>query len=237
MSFIKRISKLNIFRFFACFIIAQYIRLVRYTGRWEIRSHPESNAMLENCRPFIFCFWHGRLLMMPYGWQYRKLARMLISQHRDGLLISQTVAHFGIKTISVSSKQSGFQALYSIIKLLKKGEHTGFTPDGPRGPRMRVHPGIIQAAKLSNVPIIPVSYSARRRKVLRSWDRFVFPLPFSGGVILHGAPIIVPPRASKAEMEIARCALEDSLNELTAECDYLCGHESIEPAEKEAAIP
>jgi len=120
--------------------------------------------------------------------------------------------------------------LRAIVKSLKAGECAGFTPDGPRGPRMRVSAGLINAARLAQVPILPCTYAIARRRVLRSWDRFVLALPFSRGVFLWGEPIAVAADGDEAALERTRSKVEERLNALTREADLLCGTAPIEPA-------
>jgi len=92
-------------------------------------------------------------------------------------------------------------------------------PDGPRGPRCKVQPGVIQLAKLSGRPIFPFTFSATPRKVLHTWDRFILPLPFSRGVFVWGDPIVVDPAAGTSEMEQKALLLERRLHELTELAD------------------
>lgn len=154
----------------------------------------------------------------------------MISMHRDGRIISDTIAHFGIKTIVGSTSKGGAAALRNMVKTVKTGEYVGITPDGPRGPRMRAQEGMITIARLANIPIIPVSYASTRSKIFGSWDRFVAALPFGRGVFVWGEPIHVPHTADKTELEKSRKEVEDSLNAVSAEADRLCGLHVIEPA-------
>ncbi len=85
-------------------------------------------------------------------------------------------------------------------------------------------------ARLARVPILTASYSASRRRVLQSWDRFIVPLPFARGVFVWGEPVTVPADADDAALEAARQALEDRLNAITGEADRRCGWPAIEPA-------
>jgi lysophospholipid acyltransferase (LPLAT)-like uncharacterized protein len=227
---LKDLARKEWARRIACWAMAQYIRVVRRTGRWTVRGDRLPRRLWAEGRPFILAFWHGRLLMMPYCWDRRVPIKMLISQHIDGRLIARTVGHFGIDTVAGSSSKGGTAALRGILKALKAGECVGFTPDGPRGPRMRASPGVVNAARLAGVPILPCSYGVTNRRVLRSWDRFLLALPFGRGILLWGDPIEVPRDADEAALEAARRAVEDSLNALTREADLLCGTEPVEPA-------
>jgi lysophospholipid acyltransferase (LPLAT)-like uncharacterized protein len=212
---------------------AAYIRLVHATGRWTSFRASYTKGV-DDGGPFIFCFWHARLLMMPYCWSPKRRAYVLISNHADGRLISETIARFGFGTVFGSTSKGGTQALRDMLKLLKSDESVAITPDGPRGPRMRAQPGAIAVARMSGIPLVPCSYSTSRRRLLRSWDRFVLPLPFGRGVFLWGEPIHVPRDADEAAQEEARRRLEDSLNALSLQADRLCGQEPVMPAPEAA---
>jgi hypothetical protein len=154
---------------------------------------------------------------------------VLISPHRDGRLIAETMAHFGAETITGSSSKGGTAALRALLRSLESGISVGITPDGPRGPRMRASPGLVTVARRAGVPIVPLTYAVRRRRVLGSWDRFVVPLPFNRGVFLWGAPFEVERHADGAARERARRLIETRLNDMTREADRLCGQATPEP--------
>lgn len=219
----------------ACWLAAQYIRLVRVSGRWQIVGEDVPESFRTAGKPFILAFWHGRLMMMPYCWRRTDLVKMLISGHRDGRLISRTVRHFHIESVVGSSSSGGAQAMRDLIRLLRDGGVVGITPDGPRGPRMRVGTGTIAIARLSGTPIVPATYAVSRRRVLGSWDRFILPLPFSRGVFLWGEPFAVPRDANETRMEACRVTLERAMNDLADRADAVVGQPAIEPAPPGAA--
>ncbi|WP_245913346.1 lysophospholipid acyltransferase family protein [Caenispirillum bisanense] len=213
-----------------CWLAARYIAFVYATSRWtEVgREHPE--AIWSAGKPFILSFWHGRLLMMSQAWPRPKPIHMLISQHRDGQLIARTVAHFGIKSAAGSSSRGGAGGLRIMLKALKDGECVGITPDGPRGPRQRAADGVIHIARMSGVPVVPLAYATRSRRLLDSWDRFLVPRPFTRGAFVWGEPLVVPRDADPAEIERLRALLEDRMNAITAQADGLVGRPTTEPA-------
>ena len=213
-----------------CWLGAGYIRFVHATGRWPVTRGEIPRRLWDEGRPFILCFWHGRILMMPFAWDPSRTIHMLISRHADGQLIAHTVAHFGIKTAAGSSSRGGALALRLMVRALQAGDYVGITPDGPRGPRMRASDGAIHLARLSGAPLVPAAFGARARKVLGSWDRFVVAAPFAGGAFVWGEPIEVARDLDENGIERARRALEDSLNAVTAEADRLCGQEPVAPA-------
>jgi len=226
----KRILENDAIRAGLCWLGALYIRLVHATSRYSAVGGEIPRALWDQRRPFILCFWHGRLLMIPYCWDKRHPIRTLTSDHRDGRLVARTTAHLGIPTLIGSSSRGGARAFRAMVRALAQGESIGITPDGPRGPRMRAQAGIVKLARLSGAPIVPVGYSTRRRRVLDTWDRFVVAPPFSRGVFVWGDAIEVEPDADRDSIERARQAVETSLNAVTAEADRLCGAAPVAPA-------
>ncbi len=224
---LKRILKSDAVRAAACWLGAQYIRLVWATGRWRVENGDIPRAYWDSGRPFILAFWHGHILMMPKSWDLSKPMHMLISQHRDGQLIARVIGHFGLGTAAGSSTRGGSAALRQMLKALKAGEYVGMTPDGPRGPRMRATPGIVTVARVAGVPIIPCAFSSAPRKQLKSWDRFQIALPFARGVIVWGQPIAVP---KDADLEAARLEVEAAMNALAHAAEAAAGHPPTAPA-------
>jgi lysophospholipid acyltransferase (LPLAT)-like uncharacterized protein len=230
MSWTKRILRAERTRQILCWLVAVYIRLVYATSRFTTEAGEGPAAYWRDGKPFILAFWHGRLLMAPMAWPRDAAMNMLISGHNDGRIIADAISHFGLGTIVGSKSKGGSSALRAIVRALGQGQNVGFTPDGPRGPCMRASAGVIAAARLGRVPIIPLTYATTRRRLLGSWDRFHLALPFSRGLFLWGAPIHVPADADATEQERLRLVLETAMNELTAEADRRCGHAPTEPA-------
>jgi lysophospholipid acyltransferase (LPLAT)-like uncharacterized protein len=224
---IKSLTRSETVRGLLCWIGAGLIRLAYITGRWQVEGGEIPAVLWQQQQPFILAFWHGRIMMMPYCWRRDRPIHMLISQHRDGQFIARTVSHFGIDTVAGSSSKGGSGALRAMLRALKSGQYVGITPDGPRGPRMRASEGVVQVARLSGVPVIACAFSARRRRLLGSWDRFTVALPFSDGIFIWGTPIQVAP---ESDLETARRAVEAELTRVTQEADRRMGHMPVEPA-------
>lgn len=212
-------------------LVAAYVRFVQATGRWSA-VHPENFNAARSIAggAVIISFWHARLpLMWAMPGVEPQRTHVLISAHRDGRLIARVMERLRFKVVTGSSSRGGAQAFRRMIQLIRGGEAVAITPDGPRGPRMRVQAGVVVLAQATGAPILPVSFSARRGKFLRSWDRMQFVWPFSRGVYVFGEPICVPRDAP--DIEPYRLALENAMNAITAEADRLMGHEPILPAD------
>jgi len=179
-------------------------------------GYPES--CLARGERVICAFWHGRLLMMPFAYPGQRVV-ILISQHRDGEYISRIAMALGFQVIRGSATRGGVPALRQIIRALKEGLNLVITPDGPKGPRAKVKSGVIEIARLTGAPIVPVSFSAVRRRFLKSWDAFLLPLPFSRAVYIWGEPIYVEPMATKEEVAKYQDILGERLDLLTMKAD------------------
>jgi lysophospholipid acyltransferase (LPLAT)-like uncharacterized protein len=217
---LKRFLKSDAGIFLLSLLASFYIRIVYWTSTWSKKNFHIPKQFLKEGKPFLTCFWHGRLLMLPYGWVGRTMKPkhpffMLISAHKDGRLISKTVHWFGIKTIAGSTNRGGMEAFREILKKARKGQTIGITPDGPRGPFESVSPGTIKIAELGGMPILPITFSTSRAKIFKSWDRFFLPLPFSKGVIAWGEPIFI----DKGSLEESQNKIQNALKDLTKKAD------------------
>ncbi len=158
------------------FIGALLIRFLYMTNKKKFHS-PESITH----EPIIFACWHGELLMLPYLYShYRKIphAKVLISSHFDGILISKTIKYFGLDTIAGSTNRNASRVLIQGIKSIKEGYDIGITPDGPKGPRHEVADGIVVMAQKTNTKIVLVEIKPTKYWQLNSWDKFTIPKPF-----------------------------------------------------------
>lgn len=181
------------------------IRLIYLTNKKRFYSPRDIGD-----EPTIFACWHGELLMLPYLYaKYRKNphAKVLISSHFDGLLISKTIKYFGLDTISGSTNRNATRVLMQGIKALKSGYDIGITPDGPKGPRHEVADGIIAMAQKTNAKIVLVEIKPTKFWQFNSWDRFTVPKPFGTLRFYSTMPIDV----SSLEMQEAKELIKKGL--------------------------
>lgn len=197
------------------FLGAGLIRFVERTMRIETVARPPWEEFEGKKEGIIFAFWHNRLFLMPYASRGKEVA-VLISQHRDGEMISRTMSYFGFSSVRGSTTRGGGQALRQMPGLLAEGKDLAITPDGPRGPVYRVQPGVIQVARLSGSPIFPITFASDRYRSFNSWDRFRVPKLFSRGVFVW-APALWVGRSD--DLEEKRRELEESLKEITSRAD------------------
>ena len=190
------------------FLAASFIRGLRASLRLRYHGAEQIRAWEQAETHFILAFWHRHLLLMPYGYRGRRIS-VLISQSRDGELIARTVARFGIDAARGSSSRGGLAGMRSLLRRAEEGWDLAFTPDGPRGPLREVQPGVILAAASTGLAVLPVAIAASRAKLLRSWDRFLVPLPFSTVHVVYGEPLVVERRG---DLEAAAAELKRRLD-------------------------
>lgn len=163
--------------------------IIRWLGRSmriETRGQEGVDELYRQGKHVIIAFWHERQLMMPLTYR-GTLAYILISQHRDGEIIARIVERFGFRSVRGSSTRGGLEALRSLIRLGRSGVDLVVTPDGPKGPRRTAKMGVVQLAKASGLPIVPLAFSCSKKNSSRagiaSWSHF-----HSHADCLSGAP-------------------------------------------------
>ncbi len=176
------------------------------------------NEIRERKGKVLYALWHGRMLILVYTHRRQK-NQVLSSRHRDGEIIARILKNLGFGTVRGSTTHGGYEAILQMANKVKEGYDIAITPDGPKGPAFQVQPGAVVIAQKSGVPIIPITNSAQRKWILRSWDRFIIPKPFSKAVIFIGKPIYVTAELSPEDLDLKSRELEESLNLLTEKAD------------------
>nr|MBP3724727.1 lysophospholipid acyltransferase family protein [Campylobacter sp.] len=132
--------------------------------------------------PCVVLFWHGKLAMMPFVfkiWWKNKAAKVIISDHKDGEIITRIISHFGIGSVRGSSSKNAARALATAFKEIKNGTDIAITPDGPRGPRHSISDGCVIIPQKTNSKIVILDYNASKFWQFKSWDKMILPKPFS----------------------------------------------------------
>lgn len=219
------------------YILYLYLRLVYATTRWHMQGQ---ETVAENSKarvPQIIALWHGRSAMLPFFKPPHNPTYVIVSRHSDGDWLSRIVTRLGLGLVRGSSRRAGSKkerggrhALVEAVKKLREGNNIAMTPDGPRGPRMRVSGAVVEMAKMGGAVIVPMGYSLRFGRMLNNWDRYFVPLPFGPGWFIAGEPIAVPEKADAETIAALKLKLEDALNRLVAEVDTKAGHVPPEPA-------
>lgn len=164
------------------------------TLRFEIHDHC---GFLTNKpqRPLIHAVWHNAIFAWPRAykkhWPERNGA-ILTSASRDGELVAGAIEELGITPVRGSSSRRGAAALIELKHWIQRGYDIAMTPDGPRGPKHVLQPGLVKLAQNLGAPVLPMRLIYDRPWRLKSWDRFQIPRPFSR-VELHIGPYVEVP--------------------------------------------
>ena len=200
-------------------IVGRYLSFALRTTRWRVVGE----AHLTDA-PVVAALWHECLPLMPALWlsMRRPGARVhaLASRHKDGLFIGAIMRRFGVGMVHGSSARDGRDkggaaGVRALLEVLAQGSHVVLTPDGPRGPARRAAAGVAQLAGLSGVPVLPCAARTTRAWLLPTWDRMILPLPWGRGVLVVGAPILVP----RVGWEGSVPAIEAALNDVAARAE------------------
>ncbi|CZE47110.1 lysophospholipid acyltransferase family protein [Campylobacter geochelonis] len=167
--------------------------------------------------PCVVVFWHGRLAMMSFAYRHwwkkahsgQKRGKVIISDHKDGEIITRVISHFGIGAIRGSSSKGGARALINAFTEIKNGVDVIITPDGPRGPRHSVADGAVVIAQKKELDIYTLNYEASRFWQFKSWDGMILPKPFSAINFSLSAPFSV----RDLELESAKSKIQNELFE------------------------
>lgn len=188
------------------------------TLRFRVEGMERYTAFEARGEPVIFALWHGRLLPLTWFHRGRRIAA-LVSRSGDGEYIARLVEGWGYDAVRGSSSRGGSEALRELVRRARDGWSIAVTPDGPRGPRQKLHPGVITAAQLTGMPIVPLAAGCPRAWWPGSWDRFCVPKPFSTVRVIYGEPRWVPRDADAEALAGHARALEAQLNAMTEEAD------------------
>jgi lysophospholipid acyltransferase (LPLAT)-like uncharacterized protein len=191
--------------------------LVRGIGM-TLRVKVEREDLWKDKGAMIFCGFHGRSFVFSQHYRHRGWW-VIISNSNDGDMQTYLFGRLGFPAIRGSTGRGGVRAAVEGIRILKAGESMAMTPDGPRGPSGVVQGGVMTMAQKSGAGLVPVGISARPCIRVKSWDRFIVPMPFAKAVVLFGEPIYVAKHASEDEVEQARLQLEKEIHRLEAEAD------------------
>ena len=166
------------------------VRLIGMTLRFGV--HVEAGGAPFNTHPLILCFWHRGIFASTWAFRKQNIG-VITSQSFDGEYIARIISAFGYVPIRGSSSRGGARALLESRRILETGRTVAFTSDGPRGPLYVTKPGPVLLASKSGVPIVAFHIAIERAWLLKSWDRFMIPKPFSRALLCMSRQMAIPP--------------------------------------------
>lgn len=185
---------------------------IRYVGRDRFQ------ALLREHTALVPVCWHQHLLLCARFLVSKAAhpikAGFMISPSVDGEAPTMLARAYGAHVVRGSGTYTGLRAVRGAHQaIVKEGISPAVTPDGPRGPRFKFKPGAIFAAQISGKPVVPVAMAAKPAFVLKTWDKFVIPVPFGRVCIAMGEPYFPPAEMSDEEMKAAQLEMQRRLHE------------------------
>ena len=198
----------------AGFLFPLLIRAIGSTLRFNVEGQEHWDAAAREGRLPIYTFWHDRIFAGTYFFRRRRIV-IMTSQSFDGEYIARFIQRLGYGAVRGSSTRGGVGALVELTRLVRKGCPTGFSIDGPRGPRHVAKMGALLLAKKTGQAVLPFGVNAERFWSLRSWDRMQIPRPFSRVEVRFAPPIRVAADADDEELAARRDELQRALEEVS----------------------
>lgn len=173
-------------------LVALFIRFIRLTYRFRFLNQNLINEVRDkHDSQYIYAIWHQNLLggfTSHYGIPHV----VIISPSKDGEIVATTCKKIGYIPVRGSSSRKGKAAIDEALILLKNKVPMANAVDGPRGPAHEVKRGVIEIAKKTQLPIVPISVIPKKYWYFKSWDKFRVPKPFTKIGIQYGQPIYIP---------------------------------------------
>jgi len=161
---------------------------------------------------FIVAHFHQDELVLVHQRTNSNFCTMT-STSTDGEMMTRFLKLMGYQSIRGSSTRGGAMALLQMIKICSSQKlNPVIAVDGPRGPIYKVKKGVIELAKQTGFPILPVAVTySSAFCIKKSWNKAMIPKPFSRATIKFGRQIIVPNTTDRTKLESFRVELEKEL--------------------------
>jgi lysophospholipid acyltransferase (LPLAT)-like uncharacterized protein len=193
-------------------IVWALLRIVSLTWRFEVIAEDGVTPLLLGlgAGAEIFCFWHQCVL--PCTVYFRRThGTILISRSFDGELITRILEMFGFHAVRGSSSRGAREGLLGLKQVIESGKPAIFTADGPRGPIYQTKMGPINLAQMTGARIGCFHLEPERAWVMRSWDHFLVPKPFTRIVVSWAQWTYVPSDLPAEEFETKRMELNAAI--------------------------
>ena len=204
-----------LFNYVIPYLLFGLVYLWCMTLRSKNMNEEEENHFKNLTGPYILTLWHGRIFYLFYYLRRHPDYFLLISPSEDGDLLARLARLMGYSVIRGSTYKKAVSAARSLIKVLRRNQRIIIIADGSRGPKCVAQPGFVQLAGITGTPIFPMTFGAKNKVVLNSWDQFVIPLPFTRCTLNFSSPISLPPKSYEQIIEEKRLELETDLNRIS----------------------
>lgn len=206
---LTRKTKQNILRFVGLHFLYYILIVLIKTLRIEIKNDFEIKNNLKTNKNFVLAFWHGTMLI-PWYCNRKRNFSALVSQSPDGEILVRILERWKYMTIRGSSNIGGKEALELMLAQASQGKNIAVTPDGPKGPIHEMKAGAVVTAKKSGISLYLLGVGYEKKYLLKSWDKFEIPKPFSRVALIYSDQINIDPALSYEDTSalIKKCEIE-----------------------------
>ncbi len=178
--------------------------------------------------PNFYSVWHDQILMVLFCGRPKRAAG-LVSKSQDGTYVADVMKMQNIKPVRGSSKHGGAEAVKQLLETAQD-HHVTITPDGPRGPRHEMKPGIVFLASKTGRKIVPTAFYCNRCWTIKgSWTDMMIPKPFTRVAIVAGPPLEIPAEASREELTEYAQLLETLMEQCEQQAKRMIHGEALIP--------
>ncbi|MCC6006821.1 MAG: DUF374 domain-containing protein [Rhodobacteraceae bacterium] len=208
----------------AALLLGAWLRLCHATTRWQGEG---LESLRKACAegPVIVLLWHSRTVIGAHTLPLDAASFAVLHDPAPaGRLAGATVARIGVRPMRIAATDAPTAVLRRVLSEMKAGTSLIVTGDGPDGPAHVLRGPPLDWIRVAGCPVFLFAVSVARQRRLSSWDRLLFPLPFTRGAFVYrrwtGA---VPRRPTAEQASAARSALSAALMQVTADCDAMIG--------------
>jgi hypothetical protein len=211
----------NLLRFLGLRISSFAINVLLKSVRIKIHNHEAVEELIADKKNFVVAFWHGSMML---GWYLHRNINFaaLVSKSKDGDILAHVLGKWKFKVVRGSSHIGGKEALDMMLDLTQQNFSLTITPDGPTGPVNKMKAGAVVTAKKSKIPLLLLGIGIKSKFVLKSWDRFEVPKPFTKITAIYSKPMFIDDNLSYDDTSLMIEQCEELLNKLQKEALQQC---------------
>ena len=206
----------TVLRIFGNLFLVYLVNVLCKTLRISFSNRTAVEALENQKKNYILGFWHGTMLI-PWYINRKKNFAALISKSKDGDLLAKILKNWKYEVVRGSSTSGGSVALGIMVDYAKNNSSVAITPDGPRGPMHKMKAGAVIAAKKGRIPLVLCGIGIKKKKILKSWDGFEVPMPFTKVNLIFSDPVYINENLGFSETSKIILNCETKLNELQTE--------------------
>ncbi len=203
-----------------CLCFLSYIIFRLLTSTYRVQFFQQENLIkAKSMHPnssFIYALWHEHFFTAVASHPHQGITPM-ISQSNDGEIITYIGRKLGFTPVRGSTSRGGAEARDELYNQAALGLKAAFTVDGPTGPRHKLKSGVVDLARNTSMPILPLAISADRCWILtRSWDHSMIPKPFAKVSVVYGEPLCIKEDTHGSEFAAAKRKASEALKATNA---------------------